>query len=419
MVMPHKVIADLFKNLKTAEFYRSVLGSSLRIIAGFLTGLFLGALLGALSYKVSFFKDILSPFMSVIKAVPVASFVVLLLIWAGSGKLSFFISFLIVLPNVYVSTLSGFESTDKDLLMMAAVYKYDLRERLLFIYRESVLPYVISNLKVTAGLAWKSGVASEVIGLPDHSLGSRIYMSKIYLDTAGLLSYSLVVILLSYIFEKAVLKILNVLLKKEPRYHEKAISPVADDALSSPAGNIEINDISVSFEGKEVLKDISISLGKGKIYALMGPSGEGKTTLLKEIYKRSGLRGTVCFQDEYLIERGSIYLNVAAGENAFSHDKINEEILRLFDEDDKDKRAEELSGGMRRRVSLLRALMHGGELVLLDEPFAGMDEELKKKAIESILRLKGGRTLVLVTHDEEDAKLLNAEIIRMDKINGR
>ena len=188
-----------------ADFLRTIFGSACRIGLGFFAALFCGVLLGTCSYRYGWPEEFFAPVITALKSVPVASFVVLLLIWAGSGSLSFFISFLIVFPNVYVNTIAGLKSADRRLLEMAKVFGVSGFNRVCFLYRPALMPYLRSCVKVSLGMSWKSGVAAEVIGLPADSLGERIYMSKIYLDTAGLFAWTLMVILLSFFFEKAVL----------------------------------------------------------------------------------------------------------------------------------------------------------------------------------------------------------------------
>ena len=209
LVGPFQVGRALLENMGRADFLRIVLCSAGRIGLGFFAALFGALLCGALSYRYTLLEEFLSPVITMIKSVPVASFVVLLLIWFGSSRLSFFISFLIVFPNVYVNTIAGLKSTDRQLLEMAEIFGVSTWNRFCFLYRPALMPYLASSLKISLGMSWKSGVAAEVIGIPQYSLGERLYMSKIYLDTAGLFAWTLLVILLSFLFERAVLYILK------------------------------------------------------------------------------------------------------------------------------------------------------------------------------------------------------------------
>ena len=147
--------------------------------------------------------------MVLLKSIPVASFVILALIWAGSGNLSVLIAFIVVLPMIYVNTLAGLKSTDGKLLEMARVFRMPLARKVRYIFVPALLPYLKSGCRIALGMSWKSGVAAEVIGVPDHSVGEKLYMAKIYLNTGDVLAWTLVIILVSALFERAVLGILD------------------------------------------------------------------------------------------------------------------------------------------------------------------------------------------------------------------
>ena len=454
LVGPVQIILALVHNACESEFYLSILMSLLRIMTGFVAGLLVGGILGIVGYKVKLVKDILEPFMVTIKAIPVASFVVLLLIWAGSSKLSFFISFLMVLPQIYTSMVAGLESVDPLLIEMADGFNYNLWEKAVYVYKDSVSPFLESAVKISIGLAWKSGVAAEVIGLSDHSLGSRIYMSKIYLDTANLFAYTLVVILLSFFFEKLVILLLHkvtiigkpvtsggnqvavsdgnqvavsggitegvsdgktetVKRRMDESNQDSSLDNYLDLILNYPRGSVEISDINVSFGDKEVLRNYSLSLEDSESYLLMGESGVGKTTLLNEIRKRSKKSISMVFQENRLLEEYDAVTNIVLGHRNLSKDDISSIAKMILPYDCLEKPVKELSGGMKRRVAVLRAMLFESELLLLDEPFTGIDEENKDRVIELIKLYQRNRTLLVVSHDSEDARGLEASIIEL------
>ena len=147
--------------------------------------------------------------MGVIKATPVASFIILVLIWLPSRHLSIFISLLMVTPIIYSNTLAGIGNMDQKLLEMADVFEVPFRRRLRYFHIPQVLPFFRSACAVSLGLRWKAGVAAEVIGLPQGSIGERLYQAKIYLETPELLAWTLVIILISMGFEKLFLCLLD------------------------------------------------------------------------------------------------------------------------------------------------------------------------------------------------------------------
>ena len=186
--------------LGEGSFYATVGVSLLRIGAGFLLGLAAGLCLAACSRRFPLAEELLSPAVGLAKAVPVASFVVLMLVWWGSSFLAVGICFLVVAPHIYISTLEGLKSTDKKLLEMAEVFRLARRDRFFYIYRPGLKPFWRGSMKVTLGMCWKSGVAAEVMGIPDHSIGEQLYLSKVYLDTGGIFAWTVVIILLSFLF---------------------------------------------------------------------------------------------------------------------------------------------------------------------------------------------------------------------------
>ena len=214
MAGPWGTIGALGRLFPTGEFWRSVGFSFGKITLGFGAAFAMGVGLGTAGYRFPIFRELLEPLMVLLKSVPVASFVILALIWAGSANLSVLIAFLVVLPIIYVNTAAGLQSTDHKLLEMARVFNMTPWKRIRYIYVPALIPYLKSGCRIALGMSWKSGVAAEVIGVPGHSVGEKLYMSKIYLDTAGLMAWTLVIILVSALFERAVLKLLSCLVPK-------------------------------------------------------------------------------------------------------------------------------------------------------------------------------------------------------------
>lgn len=217
LVGPIETAKALLQLLPTKEFWQSIAHSFGKISLGFMGGFLLGILLGSGAYRYPLLREVLEPVMSLMKTIPVASFVILALIWAGSQKLAVLIAFLVVLPMIYVNTLSGLNSTDPKLLEMASVFRISSWKRIRFIYLPALIPYLISGCRIALGMSWKSGVAAEVIGLPTHSIGEHLYISKIYLETSGLFAWTFVIIVVSAVFEKFFLLCLSGLQRPQPK----------------------------------------------------------------------------------------------------------------------------------------------------------------------------------------------------------
>ena len=198
---PLETLRTLLQMLQEKEVYQALLFSMIRIIGGFLTGSVLGIVLGWLAYRISVLADIFAPMIVTLKAVPVASFVIMLLIWAGNVNLSFLISLLVVFPFLYINTLEGLRTTSRDLIEMASVFHIPRANRFRYIYFPHLYGYLYSAFQIALGMCWKSGVAAEVIGQPLHSIGNGLYRAKIYLETGELFAWTILVIVLSRIIE--------------------------------------------------------------------------------------------------------------------------------------------------------------------------------------------------------------------------
>ena len=199
---PLRVFERLFELLREINFYITVLTSLLRIAAGVVSALTAGVLLAVLSSAVPFVHDLLSPFMSVLKSTPVASFIFLLLLWIGRDVMPAVIAAVILLPVVWTNMETGIKQTDRNLLELAAAYKMKTTAKVRYIYLPSVMPYFVSALKSSTGIAWKAGIAAEVIALPVVSIGKYIFESKLYLQTTELFAWTVATIVISAAIEK-------------------------------------------------------------------------------------------------------------------------------------------------------------------------------------------------------------------------
>ena len=205
LVSPVDAARTLFRLMGTANFYLAVFGSFGRILAGFLFGVLLGTALAALAYAVPLLAVLLSPLMQAIKATPVASFVILALIFISSRYLSVLMGFLMVLPMIYTNVLTGLKNTDRKLIEMAKVFRMSPGAKIRAIYLPSAYPHFLSACALSLGMSWKAGIAAEVIGLPDQSIGEALYQAKIFFSTPELFAWTLAIILLSVGLEKAVM----------------------------------------------------------------------------------------------------------------------------------------------------------------------------------------------------------------------
>lgn len=189
--------------------------------------------------------------------------------------------------------------------------------------------------------------------------------------------------------------------------------------------DIILENICHSFDDKSVLSNFSAVFPEASVTCVMGESGCGKTTLLNIIMgllapdsgKISGIPDSMSavFQEDRLCEDFSAVTNIrlAVG-NALSDNTVEDHLTVLGLIDSIKKPIRELSGGQKRRVAIVRCILADSKLVILDEPFKGLDDENRRKAAEYVMAHRNGRTVIAVTHDAEDALLLNANVLHME-----
>lgn len=201
---PISVFKEFCRLMAASDFWYSVFSSVINIIIGYVLGVLAGIVLAWVSYLNTGIEAVLALPIKIIRAVPVASFIILALLWLSSTYLSILISFLMVLPIVYTNVLTGLKNANEQLLEMAHCYNMSLRNRISYLYVPAAMPYLTSALSTGAGLAWKSGIAAEVIGITRNSIGNHLYQAKIYLETTELFAWTIAVIIISILFEKAI-----------------------------------------------------------------------------------------------------------------------------------------------------------------------------------------------------------------------
>lgn len=197
LASPLAAAKRFFELVATADFWRAAAFSLVRIFSGFLLGMVAGVLLAALAARFEAMRMLISPLYSVLKAIPVASFVIVALIWIPSRSLSVLISFLIVFPILYAGTLSEIERTDPQMLEMAQIFRLSRRKKIVYIYALPAMKGFSSACSTAIGLAWKSGVAAELISIPTGSIGEKLYTAKVYLMTGDLFAWTAAIVLLS------------------------------------------------------------------------------------------------------------------------------------------------------------------------------------------------------------------------------
>lgn len=434
---PEATYKALIRIGKRAGFWQTIFNTFSKIAKGFLLALIAGTFLAIISSFVKIIDILVSPFMRLLKTVPVASFIILALLWVKSDKLSVLISFVMVTPVVYINILQSFDNVDNNLLEMADIFNVSLLRRLRFIYVPALVSGFMSACKIGLGFCFKAGIAAEIIGLPFQSIGSELYKSKLYLMTDELFAWTVVIVLMSVFFEGVCIYLLNKLscIIEKTNISRKAENENKADKSHKKKGEYEklennnilmIKEITKSYGKHKVLENISFNINESERICIYGKSGIGKTTLLRII---AGLekadsgkitftgKVSMVFQEDRLLENTDVYTNLyCVLGSRFDKAEADMHLKEVGLEGAGNKIVSELSGGMKRRVAIVRCMMKSSEIILLDEPFKGLDTILKDNIIRYVVKYLNGRAVIMVTHDISEAEKIQAEIIEIKNL---
>ena len=193
---------ELFLLLSDTDSYRFMLLTLLRVCFGLLLGIVLGVGLGILAHTSSIVHSLLSPFITVIRSTPVASFIVVLWVIFSGDVLSVFVAFLMVMPIIWQSTVDGFNSIDKSLEEVALIFRFGYMKRLRLIVFPALLKFLLPSIITSVGLAWKAEIAAEIIAYTKNSIGQEINDAKYFMETPRVFAWTVIVILFSIILER-------------------------------------------------------------------------------------------------------------------------------------------------------------------------------------------------------------------------
>lgn len=211
---PVDVFRRLWEFLPEREFRLSILNSFSGVAKGYILGVLSGVALGIATSFSKTLSALLRPFLTTVKTTPVVSFIILALIWLPKFRVPVFITVLMVLPVIWANVAGGILGTDKSLIEMANAYNFGFTKKLKLIYLPSAVPPFITACETAVGMGWKAGIAAEVLCSPQNTIGMNLKNSQIYLETVDLFAWTAVVIILSLILEKALVYLLDLVLKR-------------------------------------------------------------------------------------------------------------------------------------------------------------------------------------------------------------
>ena len=429
MVSPVVAGKRLIQLLPEVHFWSTVLHSTERIMGGFLLGALAGTVMAVLAFQHRKVEELCYPMVCVMKSTPVASVIILLLMWMSSRNLSVGIVFLMTFPILYTNVLEGLQQMDPKLTELAEVFELPKWIRVRWLAIPQLLPYVRTGCALGIGLAWKAGTAAEVIGISGGTIGEKLYQAKIYLETADLLAWTTMILVLSYLFEKLFLRILDMAGERLKRI-QISESERADKRKSvseerrARNQDLVLTHLNKSYGDHHVIQDLSQTFPCGQTTCIMAPSGSGKTTLLRllmgleapdsgSIEGMDGRKKSAVFQEQIFGEDLSVYANIRIVRKRKLFDSEKQEYEKIKKELEKvglsaciDQKIKELSFGMRQRVALVRAFYADWDILFLDEPFRGLDKSTREIVMEYTRRKCFGKQVLFVTHEEAEKKLV-------------
>ncbi|WP_175420240.1 ATP-binding cassette domain-containing protein [Marinitoga sp. 1154] len=420
---PYNVFMEMLKLFKDYTFYSDLLNTFLKIITGFFISLLIGIPIGLISGLSKNFFNIFRPSLMLIQSSPVVSYIAIAMLWFGIGFYTpVFVAFMVIFPVIVLNISEGIKSTDKKLIEMAMVFNISKKKILLKIYFPSLIPFLKSTLNMISGSMWKSVVIGEFLA-GDKGLGVSLAFSKIALNTDRVFAYTILLSIFGLISEKLI-KLLS------KRKRKKIVKKSKNTAVNKPVNqkekknteNVIIKNLNKNFGENVILSGFNIVFEKKKINILLGESGIGKTTILnilsQIIEKDAGeiaIHGKIgyVFQDDRLVPWLSTYENIKLIKENVSYEEIKIFLKLLnLDENVLYKYPDELSGGMKKRINILRTIIYDPDIILMDEPFSSLDISTKYKIMEEFKNIQKEKhyTVIMVTHDPFEVSTLGENV---------
>ena len=440
---PVSTLKALSGLIVTGEFWMNVIWTMLRVALGIVISFAAGCACASIASRNRAFREFISLPVSFFKSIPVMAIIIYVILVVKADWVAVVVCFFMCFPISYTNILNGLLGVRKEYDELGTILGMNRHQKRVLITMPQLKPGVRSSLDLITGMSWKVVVASEVLAIPKHSIGYQMLNSKYYLDTPELFSYIIVLIVLSAVLGKVVSFAVDMLQNEETKSIRKMlVKPEGQNTTGSDeAVKVELKGVSKCFDSadgthKEVLQGLDMDLEEG-ITALAGPSGRGKTTVARMI---SGLEvpdsGTVSvkpryktavlFQEDRLLPWLTVEENMMTAFLGRKEDfdgmiqQIKDMAEKLEIEQSLTKYPEELSGGMAHRAAIGRALLSDSRLMILDEPFRGLDEDLRDRIIDKVMpdirrnREGLGRTVLLISHDMEVAESISDKMIRLE-----
>ena len=415
------LVRALLRLVYTPGFLVSIGTTCLRACVGLLLSLAAASITAFLLNRSEAIRFLFMPWLSLLRSVPVISFILLALIFLNPEMIPLLIAFLTMYPLLTENLLKGLMNRRDSWKMLARQFHLNAWNRLFQINYPQLRPYLFSGLASAVGFGWRAIIMGEVLSQCVDGIGKRMKEAQVFIDVPELIAWTLVAIVLSWLTDKLISRLSD--WQPSVRYRHSAVEL---QAVSLKPNDICLTDVSYSYG----VHHMNIILKTGKIYALSAPSGQGKTTLLQllngtlrpisgEITCLPGQTANL-FQEPTLLPQLTAKENIMLGGAAY-YDRaiLEQQSLRLLAAFQLEKQAEmypaALSYGQQQRVALARALIFPTGLLLLDEPFNGLDVELRQLVARFLVEWQQEKqaTVVFSSHHADEIRAMNAEVITL------
>lgn len=415
------LVRALLRLVYTPGFLVSIGTTCLRACVGLLLSLAAASITAFLLNRSEGIRLLFMPWLSLLRSVPVISFILLALIFLNPEMIPLLIAFLTMYPLLTENLLKGLMNRRDSWKMLARQFHLNAWNRLFQINYPQLKPYLFSGLASAVGFGWRAIIMGEVLSQCVDGIGKRMKEAQVFIDVPELIAWTLVAIVLSWLTDKLISRLSD--WQPSVRYRHSAVEL---QAVSLQPNDICLTDVSYSYG----VHHMNIVLKAGKIYVLSAPSGQGKTTLLQLLNgtlrpisgEITGLPQQTAnlFQEPTLLPQLTAKENIMLGGAAY-YDRaiLEQQSLRLLAAFQLEKQAEmypaALSYGQQQRVALVRALMFPAGLLLLDEPFNGLDVELRQLVARFLVEWQQEKqaTVVFSSHHADEIKAMNAEVIAL------
>lgn len=421
-----RLLATLFELFLTGNFYLSIGATILRGIVGMFISLLFAAGLAGLFARYEWLYELFRPLLTVMRSVPVISFILLALIFLHAESIPLLIGFLTMFPLLTENLTKGISNQRVGLSVMAKQFCLSRRNRFTQIFYPQLKPFLYSGLASAAGFGWRAIIMGEVLSQCSFGIGSEMKRAQTFIAVPELLAWTLMAIIISYLTDKGISWLSQRKLKisfvpsKSANGKEYFLNEFIIQTLP-----IEVNDVSYKYG----ISHFTYSFEAGKIYGISAPSGAGKTTLLNlingtlhpttgkiEIDRTEGIASI--FQEPELTEHLNILENTVlplarlkTKEDAFI--LASNMLCSLEMEDFMLKYPNELSYGQQQRAAMARALVYPSSFLFMDEPFKGLDEALSKRIIEHLQQRQTDKkqTILFTSHQTVELSLFSEKVV--------